>query len=61
MRPIANSTDRNTVACVCVALGLGKPAGLQRRHTAMPGGRAMPHRMHRSDRGTSRSYALEGR
>jgi hypothetical protein len=61
MRPIANRTERKTVACDCVTLGLGSPAGLQRRHTAMPGGSAIPHLMHRSERGTARSYPDAGR
>jgi len=61
MRAIATSTDRKTVAWDCAALGLGSPAGLQRRQTAIPGGSAMPQRMHRSDLGTRRSYAVPRR
>jgi hypothetical protein len=60
MRQIANSTAMNTVAWDCVALGLGSPAGLHRRHTAIPGGRAIPHRMQRSVLGIARSYGRRG-
>jgi hypothetical protein len=48
MMTMAARTERKTVAWYCDLLGVGRPAGLQSRHTDWPQGTTLPQRMHRS-------------